>query len=501
MMTEEENDESSSTDVEDCGEEEMDDEGNEQDEVDPSTDGESGTGEKVIRMTLNGFRAGARLPPVVVFPYPPALGVPQRRISGNVVHQDSMQKKKNGSVTYYSKWKRHVISQVMQNAGLLCSTSKWKCNVCWDSQKPVAAWLKRKKPYGQFQKVNHFPGTWALGRKDELSRHVKRMQRKHGRHFRFIPETWIVPGQEEEFCRALKCANMPFFIKKPLASSRGRGIKVIHSSKASCFLRKVVGSKKKQKKKRRTGRKKRKKYLVQRYLHNPLLINGLKSDIRLYVLVTSFDPLVLFLYREGVVRFCTSPYSLKVTDAKHLNGHLTNYSVNKKSDQFVENTNADVDGVGHKWSLSALLRHIHRTKGADTSAIMKSIERCIVKTFIAAEEHVVSVGCRASKIVNTQLGGNCFELFGFDIMLDEELKPWLIECNVSPSLTAKSPLDKRIKGCLIADILHLAGVTPGQKKEDVSLPYVKGKRSASVGRSDASSRLQHAELSMTSETC
>ena len=67
------------------------------------------------------------------------------------------------------------------------------------------------------------------------------------------------------------------------------------------------------------------------YLCKPLLINGYKSDLRLYVLVTSVKPLTIYLYEEGLVRFATEPYSLVDQD---LLGHLTNYSLNKDSHLF-----------------------------------------------------------------------------------------------------------------------------------------------------------------------
>ena len=55
---------------------------------------------------------------------------------------------------------------------------------------------------------------------------------------------------------------------------------------------------------------------------------------------------------------------------------------------------------------------------------------------------------------------NCFELLGFDILIDSNLKPWLLEVNLSPSMNTESPLDLKIKGNLIADLFSLIGIVP-----------------------------------------
>ena len=66
------------------------------------------------------------------------------------------------------------------------------------------------------------------------------------------------------------------------------------------------------------------------------------------------------------------------------------------------------------------------------------------------------------KLVNHR--SNCFELFGFDVILDSELKPWLLEVNLSPALSTDSPLDAYIKGNLISDTLTLIGIRQYDKK-------------------------------------
>ena len=84
----------------------------------------------------------------------------------------------------------------------------------------------------------------------------------------------------------------------------------------------------------------------------------------------------------------------------------------------------------------------------------KIFDLCL-KTMIAAESeitpHMHSIA---------QYRTNCFELFGCDVILDSHLNPHLLEVNVSPSLMGSSTLDKKIKGTLVADILHLVGMYP-----------------------------------------
>ena len=55
---------------------------------------------------------------------------------------------------------------------------------------------------------------------------------------------------------------------------------------------------------------------------------------------------------------------------------------------------------------------------------------------------------------------SCFEVLGFDVLIDSNLKPWLMEVNMSPSMNSDSPLDIKIKGNMIADLFSMIGVAP-----------------------------------------
>lgn len=87
--------------------------------------------------------------------------------------------------------------------------------------------------------------------------------------------------------------------------------------------------------------------------------------------------------------------------------------------------------------------------------VKERIKDVIIKTLISVEPHIVSSMQRFSPSPST-----CFEIYGFDILLDSKLKPWLVEVNISPSLSSSSPLDKKIKTVLVCDSINLSGVQP-----------------------------------------
>ncbi|XP_063715109.1 serine-rich adhesin for platelets-like isoform X3 [Symsagittifera roscoffensis] len=293
------------------------------------------------------------------------------------------------------------------------------------------------KPYvlrgfSEFQKVNHFPRSYELTRKDRLCKNVQRMQHLRGfKHFDFIPLTFITPIEFGDF-QSTFAKEKGVWIVKPVASSRGRGIFLINHPSQVPMDETLI---------------------VSRYINNPLLIDDFKFDIRIYVLVTSYDPLIVYLYEEGLARFASQKFDKSTKSVKNQFMHLTNYSVNKRNPDFVKNADPELEDFGNKWSMSAMLRYL-KSIGHDTATLMMRIEDLVVKTFLAGEMAIAS----ASNMFQPHRG-NCYELYGFDVLVDENMKPWLMEVNLSPSLACDAPIDLKIKANMISDLFSVVGVT------------------------------------------
>lgn len=85
----------------------------------------------------------------------------------------------------------------------------------------------------------------------------------------------------------------------------------------------------------------------------------------------------------------------------------------------------------------------------------------IIKSLIAGEHSVIQGMKR-----NCSYRTNCFELYGFDVLLDSDLKPWLLEINLSPSLACDAVLDTKIKTKLIADAFNLVGLKKFDRRKE-----------------------------------
>lgn len=289
------------------------------------------------------------------------------------------------------------------------------------------------KDLHEYQRVNHFPGGFNLTRKDTMYENLVKMAGDFGTDtYDFIPDTFCLPEQAEAFLSTYRRSG-GLWIYKPSNAACGRGIFIFRNiTRAQLSLKDSA--------------------VISRYLENPLLIHGLKFDLRVYVTVTQYEPLRAYIYREGLARFASAPYS---TEDEHLSDpfrQLTNYSINKYAPNFSENADIRNDNYGHKWSFSALNKHL-KCVGVDVDIMWSRIMDLIVKTLLAVEP-VIAAKTRQA----IYYPGVCFEVYGFDILVDDELKPWILEVNLSPSMQAESPLDWQVKSSLLCDSFNLVGV-------------------------------------------
>ncbi len=153
-----------------------------------------------------------------------------------------------------------------------------------------------------------------MGSKANLWRNVQKQRRKLGKEFEICPLTYVFPEDYKRFLNDRETNNYKdMYILKPTNSSCGRGIKVIG---------------KKDPVSKRSG------YLVSKYLAKPHLLRGFKYDLRIYVVVTCYEPLKAYIFKEGLVRLATVPYTTAKGSLKKRFVHLTNYSVNKKNENY-----------------------------------------------------------------------------------------------------------------------------------------------------------------------
>lgn len=263
--------------------------------------------------------------------------------------------------------------------------------------------------------------------------------------------------------------------------------------------------------------------MVQEYIPNPLLIDGRKFDLRLYVCVTSVEPLIAYLFDDGLGRFATHLYQRPSNANKaQKTVHLTNYSVNKTDGESIEE---------YKWSFQDILAYLEQNfkgtpvrmwegvysqnnasrnersvsrPGAPRSSLPPKYKRQNVEVEQRADpvipdpgqeqmsvrdialeniKHVIRmtlIACEPTFVAQTALcrcGGfprKQFGFYGFDLMFLDDLSVKLIEVNVNPSTATENDIDKRIKFWMLRDMLHLVGIPAMTSGTGVVVPALSG---------------------------
>ncbi|CAG9121409.1 unnamed protein product [Plutella xylostella] len=216
------------------------------------------------------------------------------------------------------------------------------------------------------------------------------------------------------------------WIVKPGNKCRGRGIQLMNNIKDIIGLLNIPAAQKT-------------RYVVQKYIENPLIIYNTKFDIRQWFLITNCQPLTIWVYKDSYLRFSSQMFTLS---NYHESVHLTNNAVQHKYKNNAERDKALPDE--NMWdchSFKAYLRQIGKFEMWD-SKIYPGMKQSLIGAMLACQETM-------------DKRQNSFELYGADFMLTEDFTPWLIEINSSPDLAPTTSVTARLCPQCLEDVVKV----------------------------------------------
>ena len=278
------------------------------------------------------------------------------------------------------------------------------------------------------------------------------------------PDGGDAPPQRAALTAAAAAATSAAWIVKPDGGRRGQGITIV--TELEPLLERC--------------RDERFRLVVQQYVASPRLVHGRKFDMRVWALVTSFNPLVWWKYDDYYLRFASAPYGSGggFDPAAHLTNHCVQVGVAGYG-SFAE---------GNMWSREQFIAHLaSEREGLQDERADRSRAEADEAALGVAVRALLGTALRAvADVVEPAPGGFSFELFGFDVLLDAELRPWLLEANSSPSMARDAPPLRRMVDHALDDLLDVVlALHVGGR----SVAEVAAERSAAVGRAGPCWRL------------
>ena len=324
--------------------------------------------------------------------------------------------------------------------------------IWWDGVIPMSFFLK-VLPH---QRINKFPGMATLCYKSSTFSALNSMKALYPKTYSFFPTTYILPFQFQEFQkdhikRTLSSQSPVTWIFKPKTGCSGNGIMLTQNSFE--FSKRSFSG------------------VVQNYI-TPYLIDGYKFDFRLYIFVPTIDPFTVYLYREGIARFCTDKYEkpseFNLSDRFC---HLSNTAVN------IENKNARNTFM---YNASRILAQIRRTDPRGKTLWAK-IKHVVMLTMVAQYPHIVEkINMNESDYLdqNTEeeegneaypslpYSKKFFQILGIDILINEDCEPVVLELNDRPSMATTFQLEDPIKTNLNLEAMRMISVDGSPPDED-----------------------------------
>ncbi|XP_010003566.1 PREDICTED: inactive polyglycylase TTLL10 [Chaetura pelagica] len=254
----------------------------------------------------------------------------------------------------------------------------------------------------------------------------------------FFPESFRLDLKDDRNAFFELCKEEEIWICKPSCSNQGQGIFLLKIPAAVNTLQAKLQSS--------TGclldqpHKPPQARIVQRYIHQPLLLEGKKFDVRSYLLVACTAPFLLF-FAQGYVRLTCGNYDASSED---LTVHLTNQHVQKKNPLYRQQKDETVWRMEH--FNSYVNEKFRQTSGLPTDWVFtvftKRMQQIMLQCFLAAKHKL-----------DCKLG--YFDLIGCDFLIDENFKVWLLEMNANPALHTNCRALKDIIPAVVYESLDL----------------------------------------------
>lgn len=178
--------------------------------------------------------------------------------------------------------------------------------------------------------------------------------------------------------------------------------------------------------------------IVQKYIEKPLLINGRKFDIRMWVLIT--HNIECYIFKEGYLRTSSMIYKIDNINIDNKYMHLTNNAIQRYSDNYGSFEE------GNQISFKNFNSYLHENYNESIEKILEQTKKLINKSYLAIKNKIIK---------DTNKMNCCFEIFGYDFIVDSEFNVWLIEVNTNPCLEESSSLLKILIPRMINDAFKL----------------------------------------------
>ncbi|KAK7482682.1 hypothetical protein BaRGS_00026091 [Batillaria attramentaria] len=313
----------------------------------------------------------------------------------------------------HSGYLKHVFD-VFGRLGYASGDENSDWAVLWDHDYPFSTLSEKLAHLKPHQRVNHFPGTGYVTNKVSLA--VSKLK--------FIPKAFKLPDDKDRFLAFSKDHPDMIWVQK---ANTHRGIEIKPTSELDLS---------------------KKNTFIQEFVDKPFLIDGHKFDIGIYTIITSINPLRLYIIQgDALIRFCPDEYYPFDSKARGKyvvhDDYLPMWKVPSLSSLYQEK------GFTFKETLIQYMK----SKGLDYERVWKDMIS-VIQTVYSEKEHKIIQS--ASKFISTH---HFFELVRFDFVLDEKLNVYLMEVNMSPNLdSGHFPPNKRLYEHVLYNLLQLVGV-------------------------------------------